>query len=379
MQAKSESQQLALDTIARKKTRGIPTWLIHIMETDLIDEVAGEPAGTYLRQPHETYLKMQRNIGVNILDQYLAENPLSMTRRGYDSGTSRGATTGAEKIVRDGLEIDSPEAVVEHLERFEFPRLKESIRSLEPEDIRVQAIIKGDQARQDKLGPTILKTGYGLVALPSLRYTQYGYVDYFSAYALYPEIMERDFALQADRAVLMNQAAARAVVEGDLPRLCRLDHDMADSRGTLVRTDTLEKIWFPHFRRAIKPVADIPDMNLIWHCDGNLMSMVPGLLECGVKGFQGFQYETGMDYEKICAMKTRDGDSLIIIAGVSVTEALPKGTPDDVRRQMRWLVDNGPKTGLILGGSSSIAPGTNRENVLTFIEGLKYYRQHGRM
>ena len=108
------------------------------------------------------------------------------------------------------------------------------------------------------------------------------------------------------------------------------------------------------------------------------MQMVPRLLEAGLVGFQGFQYEDGMDYEKICRMKTRDGGSLIIWAGVSVTRTLPFGTPDDVCREMKWLVDQGPKTGLFLGVSSSVAPGVPWENIQALVEGLKYYRQNGR-
>ena len=57
---------------------------------------------------------------------------------------------------------------------------------------------------------------------------------------------------------------------------------------------------------------------------------------------------------------------------------LPFGTPDDVRKEMKWLVENGPKTGLFLGGSSSIAPGVPMENMKALVEGLNYYCQHGR-
>jgi hypothetical protein len=85
-----------------------------------------------------------------------------------------------------------------------------------------------------------------------------------------------------------------------------------------------------------------------------------------------------MDYEKICAMKTREGENLTIVAGVSVTRELPLGTPSDVKKQMAWLVEKGPKTGLSLGGSSTICPGTPWENIKTLIEGLRYYREHGR-
>jgi uroporphyrinogen decarboxylase len=152
---------------------------------------------------------------------------------------------------------------------------------------------------------------------------------------------------------------------------------MADSRGTLVRPETLDRIWFPHFARCLEPVLRA-GVRLIWHCDGNLMAMVPRLLEVGLHGFQGFQYEDGMDYARICRMKTREGEGLIIMGGVSVTRTLPYGTPDDVGRELRWLVENGPSTGLFLGASSSVTPGVPWQNVQALVEGLAYYRTAGR-
>jgi hypothetical protein len=77
-------------------------------------------------------------------------------------------------------------------------------------------------------------------------------------------------------------------------------------------------------------------------------------------------------------MTTRDGDDLLILGGVSVTRTLPHGTPADVTKQMKWLVDKGPKKGLFLGGSSSIAPGVPWENLKALVEGFAYYRKHGR-
>jgi hypothetical protein len=63
-----------------------------------------------------------------------------------------------------------------------------------------------------------------------------------------------------------------------------------------------------------------------------------------------------MDYEKICAMKTKDGEDLVILGGVSVSVTLPFGTPADVKRQIDWLVEKGPRTGLFLGASSTVTP-----------------------
>lgn len=242
--------------------------------------------------------------------------------------------------------IDSPEAVVEHMERFVFPRLREALSSFD-EDARARQIIDNEISLQQRIGPTILKIGYGFVSFPAFAYDTYGYVNYFPPTRCSPRLWRRTSLFRPT------------------------------SHGMLVRIESLDEIWFPHFGRCLEPMLTT-DCRMIWHCDGNLTDMLPRLLEIGISGFQGFQYEDGMDYERICRMKTRDGDGLIIIAGVSVTRTLPLGTPDDVKRELQWLVDNGPREGLFLGGSSSIVPGVPWENMRTLVEGLRYYAEHGR-
>lgn len=370
---------LAADALAMKPTHGIPSWLLHVMDIGFLEHITDHPRGTYHKDPDSVYIAFQRLAGTCALDQYLAHNPLTMAEHGYETGTARGATTGAESIVLDGMVIDSPEAAVAHLERIVFPQMARAVEMVPADDdAAVDTLIAKERELQHRLGPTILKVPYGgeWASLPWLRYGQYGYANYLTAYLAYPEIMEKDFALQAECARRKNALAARAILKGNLPRVIRLDHDMADSRGTLVDVRSLDRLWFPHFACAIEPLLQA-DIRLLWHCDGNLMEMVPRLIECGIGGFQGFQYEDGMDYERICRMRTRDGGPLMIWAGVSVTRTLPFGTPDDVRKEMQWLVNCGPKVGLFLGASSSITPGVPWANLQALMEGLRYYRVRG--
>lgn len=362
----SPNVRLVLDTIQGKPADGVPSWLLHVMEHQYIEHLAGREPGSYVKDPEGVYLEMQRRIGTCLLDQPLWDNPLSMGSGGYETGGQ------VESPVLDGIRIDGPDAVALHLETKVFPWLEEQIRNFD-EESRFQEIICTELIHQERLGKDILKGGHGFIHFPSLLYYVYGYVPYFTAFALYPDLMERHFSLQADLAVLNNSAVARAYSEGGLPPIYRLDHDIADSRGSLVRLDILDEIWLGHFARSLKPLHG-SGVRLIWHCDGNLMEMLPRLLECGIHGFQGFQYEDGMDYPKICRMKTRDNEPLIIFAGVSVTTTLPAGSPADVRDQLKYLVDYGPQTGLFLGASSSITPGVPWENLQALVEGLKYYR-----
>ena len=375
---RTPNAQLALDTILRKPTVGIPTSCINIMQHDQLERIAGADPGEYVKHPEEVYLACQRAIGICLLDQYIPRNPLTMGRYGFeaDSETRNKATTGLTEILCDGISIDSPDSVVDHMERVLFPNLRQQILKFD-EEKRVNEILEGENAIQIVLGPNILKSGYGFIHFPTLAYSKYGYEYYFMAYALYPEVMEEHFSLQADLALLNNRAAVKAYGLGQLPPLFRLDHDMADSKGLLIKPQSLDQIWFPHFSRCLGSLLKT-NVRLIWHCDGNLMAMVPRLLDVGLHGFQGFQYEDGMEYKKICEMKTKHNENLIIMGGVSVTRTLPYGNPLDVKRELDWLVKQGPRTGLFLGASSSVTPGVPWENLMTLIEGLKHYREHGR-
>jgi Uroporphyrinogen decarboxylase (URO-D) len=370
--------QLVMDTILQVPRMGIPSWLLNVMDHGYIERIAGVPPGEYKKRPEEIYLSFQQAIGTCLLDQWIPLNPLTIGSAGFEQEAEarKNPTSGKTQIICDGIPIVSPEAVVEHLEWFVFPGLRQAISSFDGAS-RYEKIVEGEVLLQRLLGPTILKSGYDFIQFPTLAYSTYGYTNYFLAYAAYPEVIETHFSLQADLALLNNRAAARAYNEAGLPPLYRLDHDMADSRGLLVKVDTLDKIWLPHFARCLEPLLKT-EVRLIWHCDGNLMQMIPRLLEVGIRGFQGFQYEDRMDYERICQMKTKSGEGLIIIAGVSVTRTLPYGTPSDVRRELAWLIEKGPKTGLFLGASSSITPGVPWENLITLVEGLQYYQIRGR-
>ena len=369
-----EKKKQAYDTILKKPTDGIPISMIHIMQHSVIEQIAGVCLGEYKKDPVNVYLQAQKNMNVDTIDQFIPTNPLKMGDTGYEGGKS--VNTGVEIVTVNGMEINTPEDVVSHMEQFIFPGLKKSIREFDEEKY-IENIITNETKTQQLFGEDILKTGYTFCPFPFMRYGTYGYVPYFCAYALYPEIMEEDFKLQGELALFKNKAAAKAYRQYNLPPLYRADHDMTDSRGTLVDIKSMEKIWFPYLEKCYHPIIDA-GVTVIWHCDGNIMPMVPYLLECGIKGFQGFQYEDGVDYAKLCKMKTKEGEGLYIHAGVSVTRTLPMGTPDDVKNELKFLVENGPKTGLTLGISSSMVPGVKWENIKTLIEGLNYYRTHGR-
>ena len=361
-----------------EKQRGYPCGGANIMEHAQLNRLAarnGMKDPDYVHDPVNVYARAQREIGADIIDQWIPDNPLTMEAQGFEDGHKRTATTGAKEIVLDGMRIEEPEDVVAHLETYEFPRLEKKIAEFDLEK-RVREIGLSEYSQQLEIGLDILKTGYGFIQFPVMGYNEYGYVNYFCAYALYEDVMERHFRLQAELCRKNNQAAALAYRRYHFPKMFRLDFDMTDSRSTLTDIRSLERIWFPQFAWCLEPVVRGTDVRLVWHSDGAIMSMVPGLLASGVRGFQGFQYEDGVDFAQLCRLRGFDGKPLCMTAGVSVTKTLPFKSPREVRAEMDALVDVHGDTILILGCSSSVTPGVSSANIDALIEGLRYYKTH---
>lgn len=73
-----------------------------------------------------------------------------------------------------------------------------------------------------------------------------------------------------------------------------------------------------------------------------------------------------------------EGEDLVFFAGRSSTDGvLRSGTTADVKRKLKWLVETGPRTGLFIS-SMGIYPDMPWANVQTYVEGIQYYRKHGR-
>lgn len=365
-----------ISAIEGENAGGYPITSVYIMEHSELNRLAAEngmESPDYVSDYKEVYRRALLAMGVNWVDQWIPDNPLSMGAHGYE-GSELGATTGGETLVLDGIPIEEPEDVVEHLEKCVFPWLRSMIENYDYE-AKIREIGLNEYWAQMEMGEEMLKTGHATARFPQLDYFTYGYVNYFCAYVMYSDVIEESFKLQAELARKDNTAVVEAYKRYNLPKIIRLDHDMTDSRTTLVDIKSLERTWFPLADYSLKPFEG-SDIRLIWHSDGNVMPMVPGLLDIGISGFQGFQYEDGVDFDHMCRLRDKWGRPMFLIAGSSVTRTLPMGTPEDVRAQIDYFVKNHGDTALALGFSSSMTPGVPPANLDAARERFLYYRNH---
>jgi len=104
----------------------------------------------------------------------------------------------------------------------------------------------------------------------------------------------------------------------------------------------------------------------VWiHSCGNIEKVIPSLVEMGMDVLNPVQPEA-MD---IAALKEKFGARLSFWGGISTQQALPFGTPDEVKREARRVRDiMGRNGGYILSPSQEIQGDVPAENVLALLE-----------
>ena len=125
-------------------------------------------------------------------------------------------------------------------------------------------------------------------------------------------------------------------------------------------------------------VAGIHDANrdtvVFYHTDGNIEPVIEDLIEIGVDVLNPVQREC-MD---ILALKKQYGDRLSFWGGVGVQSTLPFGSPEDVRREVREIMEGaGRGGGLVIAPGHVIEPDVPWENVEAFVAAVREYN-HGR-
>jgi uroporphyrinogen decarboxylase len=180
---------------------------------------------------------------------------------------------------------------------------------------------------------------------------------------MYPELVGRLYWQTAIQARLRSSILVKLFKELEIPPVLLAGHDICNNAGPMCSLEFLRKYYFPQEKYSLEPLVEA-GIHVVRHCDGNIMPMLDDLFEVGYSGFQGFQYECGVDPYAIAGRKTATRETPIFFAGMNVTRTLPYGTPEDVREELEYVLDyTDGGNGLFFFSSSSICHDIPAENV----------------
>ncbi|MCC6728723.1 MAG: hypothetical protein IT208_05220 [Chthonomonadales bacterium] len=179
-----------------------------------------------------------------------------------------------------------------------------------------------------------------------------------------PEIAEVLLGRIVDRRVVQArrfaECGADVLVTGD---------DVATQRGLLMSVALWRRWILPRLERVIAAAREArSDILIFYHGDGDMSAIVPDLIGAGVDILNPVQ----PDCMDLAALKHRYGDRLAFWGGIGTHTLLTRGTPDDVRREVRERLEAGAAGGgLLLAPTQMIGPEVPWENVEALVEAVR--------
>jgi uroporphyrinogen decarboxylase len=253
--------------------------------------------------------------------------------------------------------------VLENIERM--PDANELRAGFDAESM-YEEFLQEHQTRQQQCGGVVWCPADWKLIPKALWYHEFGYEAALMTLALHPDKYRKLLHYSAERGRQRAIVRARMVAEGVHPRAILTGEDLCSQQGPLVSPDYLRQEYWELVEYALEPLLEI-GVQIVWHCDGNYKPLLDDVLASGIGGLQGFQRECGMELEWIRNLRTRDGNPLLIFGAMSVTETLPHGTPQEVRDEVRNIMDLcRDRTGLVFMTSNTITPDAPLENVLAY-------------
>jgi len=131
-----------------------------------------------------------------------------------------------------------------------------------------------------------------------------------------------------------------------------------------------KRMWERFLRPRHKQIVDLAHSygkSVMYHCDGAIYTLLEDLIDLGIDVLNPVQ-PTARDMAPE-RLKSEFGDRLSFHGGIDIVDLLPKGTPDEVRADVRQRVKvMGKGGGYIMCSSHHIQPDTPVENILAMYE-----------
>ena len=221
-------------------------------------------------------------------------------------------------------------------------------------------------------------TDYAIVLnLPSafVHLSQFlrGFEDWFIDLAADQKLAEVLF----DACVEHTSAVCTAVLKvgGDLADVVATGDDLGTQHGPIISPEIYRKLFKPRHKQLIATLKKHTKAPVHFHSCGSIYKVLPDLIECGVDVIHPVQVAArDMDSAKL---KKEFGDKLAFWGGIDTQHVLPKGTPAEVKEEVkRRLRDFAPGGGYILGAVHNIQADVPPENIIAMYETGKEFGKY---
>lgn len=149
--------------------------------------------------------------------------------------------------------------------------------------------------------------------------------------------------------------------------------DFGGQNGPLISPDMWRHYIKPRIKEMFEEFRSVnPNIKIAWHSCGSIIPIIPDFIEIGLDILNPIQpLAANMEPQ---FLKDNFGKDLIFFGGIDIQRLMPKGTPEEIKAEVKRRNDIlGKDGGYIIAPAHNIQDDTPIENILAFFEAAVNY------
>jgi uroporphyrinogen decarboxylase len=209
--------------------------------------------------------------------------------------------------------------------------------------------------------------------------------------------LERAFAMQGMDTFLLNlamepefaEALLKKIAElcktlmghfldaaGDNLDIIKIGDDIGTQESLLMSPKMYRRILKPIHADYISYIKERTKAKVFFHTDGDVFDLIPDFIEIGVDILNPIQTSAGK-MANLTELKSRFGDKLTFCGAVDTHHILPHGTIQDVRNEVKRVIDiMAPGGGFMVASVHTIMDEVPPENILAMVDAVEEFGKY---
>jgi uroporphyrinogen decarboxylase len=158
---------------------------------------------------------------------------------------------------------------------------------------------------------------------------------------------------------------------GDNVDIIKIGDDLGTQDSTMMSPDMYRRILKPVHADYLRFIRERTSAKVFFHTDGDVFTLIDDFVEIGVDILNPIQTSAGQ-MSDLEALKARWGDRLTFCGAIDTQRILPHGTPDEVRAEVRRVIDIlGRGGGYLVSSVHTVMNDVPAENILAMVDAVQ--------
>ena len=163
---------------------------------------------------------------------------------------------------------------------------------------------------------------------------------------------------------------------GDLIDIIKIGDDLGTQNSLMISPKMYRQFLKPLHAEFIAFIKARTQAKVFFHTDGDVFDLIPDFIEMGIDILNPIQTSAGR-MSNLAELKRRFGQNMVFCGAVDTHRVLPYGTPDDVRQELRRVMDVlGPGGGYMVASVHTIMNDVPAENILAMVDAVEAFGKY---